>query len=136
LPLCADARLRSLVEEHRHALASLSRSALLCSATRSLSPSQQRCAIAISDTGPGIPPQDLEHLFERHYRGVQASTAIPGSGLGLAIAKELIEQMQGDIQVFSPAQLVWAKQNSESTIGNAQDNLARGTTFIVWLLMQ
>jgi signal transduction histidine kinase len=91
--------------------------------------------IAISDTGPGIPPQDLEHLFERHYRGVQASTAIPGSGLGLAIAKELIEQMHGEIQVFSPAQPVWAKQNSESAIGNVQDNPARGTTFIVWLLM-
>jgi signal transduction histidine kinase len=91
--------------------------------------------IAISDTGPGIPPQDLEHLFERHYRGVQASTAIPGSGLGLAIAKELIEQMHGEIEVFSPAQPVWAKQNSESAIGNVQDNPARGTTFIVWLLM-
>ena len=91
--------------------------------------------IAISDTGPGIPPQDLEHLFERHYRGVQASTAIPGSGLGLAIAKELIEQMHGEIQVFSPAQPVWAKQNSESAIGNVQDNPARGTTFIVWLLI-
>jgi signal transduction histidine kinase len=64
-----------------------------------------RLAIAISDTGPGIPPQDLEHLFERHYRGVQAATAIPGSGLGLAIAKELIEQMQGEIEVFSPARI-------------------------------
>ncbi len=91
--------------------------------------------IAISDTGPGIPPQDLEHLFERHYRGVQASTVIPGSGLGLAIAKELIEQMHGEIQVFSPAQPVWAKQNSESAIGNVQDKPARGTTFVVWLLM-
>jgi signal transduction histidine kinase len=79
-------------------------------------PQGEALAIAISDTGPGIPPQDLEHLFERHYRGVQASTAIPGSGLGLAIAKELIEQMHGEIQVFSPAQPVWAKQNSESAL--------------------
>ncbi|HEY9901586.1 MAG TPA: HAMP domain-containing sensor histidine kinase [Candidatus Sericytochromatia bacterium] len=93
----------------------------------------QCLAIAISDTGPGIPPQDLEHLFERHYRGVQASTAIPGSGLGLAIAKELIEQMQGEIEVFSPAPTVWTKQNSETTTSNAQDNLGKGTTFIVWL---
>ena len=95
----------------------------------------QRLAIAISDTGPGIPPQDLEHLFERHYRGVQAATAIPGTGLGLAIAKELLEQMQGEIEVFSPAQPVWAKQNSESTTSNAQDNPAKGTTFVVWLLV-
>jgi len=94
---------------------------------------QQRLAILISDTGPGIPPQDLEHLFERHYRGVQALTAIPGSGLGLAIAKELIEQMQGEIEVFSPAQPVWAKQSSESQLGQAQNNSAQGTTFVVWL---
>jgi signal transduction histidine kinase len=89
-------------------------------------------AIAISDTGPGIPPQDLEHLFERHYRGVQAATAIPGSGLGLAIAKELIEQMQGEIEVFSPAQSVWTKQNSD-LINQTEDNRGKGTTFIVWL---
>ncbi|MEO1376638.1 MAG: HAMP domain-containing sensor histidine kinase [Cyanobacteria bacterium J06635_10] len=59
--------------------------------------------IAISDNGPGIPQQDLEHLGERGYRGVQAKTQIPGSGLGLSIAKQLIEQMQGEMEVFSPA---------------------------------
>ncbi|MEM9924862.1 MAG: sensor histidine kinase [Cyanobacteria bacterium P01_D01_bin.50] len=59
--------------------------------------------IAISDNGPGIPQQDLEHLGERGYRGVQAKTEIPGSGLGLSIAKQLIEQMQGEMEVFSPA---------------------------------
>jgi signal transduction histidine kinase len=64
-------------------------------------PPQQ--TIMIADTGPGIPPQDLEHLFERHYRGVQSQTDIPGTGLGLAIARELIQQMHGSIEVFSPA---------------------------------
>ncbi len=78
--------------------------------------------IAISDTGPGIPPQDLEHLGERHYRGVQAQTEIPGTGLGLAIAKQLIERMHGKIEVFSPA------LNSNITSPNAP-----GTTFIIWL---
>lgn len=78
--------------------------------------------IAISDTGPGIPPQDLEHLGERHYRGVQAQTEIPGSGLGIAIAKQLIEQMQGEIEVKSPA------FNSVITSPNSP-----GTTFIIWL---
>ncbi len=61
-------------------------------------------AIAIVDTGSGIPPKDLAHLFERGYRGVQAQTEIPGTGLGLAIAQDLIRKMQGSIQVFSPAQ--------------------------------
>ncbi len=78
--------------------------------------------IAISDTGPGIPPEDLEHIGERHYRGVQAQTEIPGSGLGLAIAKQLIEQMQGKIEVFSPA--------INSTIESPK---TPGTTFIIWL---
>ncbi|MEA5626860.1 ATP-binding protein [Nostoc sp. UHCC 0251] len=78
--------------------------------------------IVISDNGPGIPPQDLEHLGERHYRGVQAQTEIPGTGLGIAIAKQLIEQMQGEIEVFSPA------INSKLTSPDAP-----GTTFIIWL---
>ncbi|MBD2293716.1 sensor histidine kinase [Anabaena sphaerica FACHB-251] len=78
--------------------------------------------IAISDTGPGIPAEDLEHLGERHYRGVQAQTEIPGTGLGIAIAKQLIEQMQGEIEVFSPA--------FNSKITSLQHP---GTTFIIWL---
>ena len=78
--------------------------------------------IAISDTGPGIPPQDRQRIFERHYRGVQADSDVPGTGLGLAIAKDLIEQMQGEIQVFSPAQ--WHPESATSGLG---------TTFIVWL---
>ncbi|NJN87684.1 MAG: ATP-binding protein [Leptolyngbyaceae cyanobacterium SL_7_1] len=59
--------------------------------------------VVIADTGPGIPMQDRSHLFERHYRGVQANTSIPGTGLGLAIARDLVYQMQGEIHVFSPA---------------------------------
>ncbi|NCJ05894.1 histidine kinase [Synechococcales cyanobacterium C] len=64
-------------------------------------PNQQQ--IIVSDTGPGIPCQDLPHIFERRYRGVQARTDIPGTGLGLNIAQSLLAQMQGDLQVFSPA---------------------------------
>lgn len=75
--------------------------------------------ISVSDNGPGIPAKDLEHLFERHYRGVQANTEIPGTGLGLAIARDLVQQMQGEIQVFSP--------------GKHADSLGTGVTFIVWL---
>src|SRR5579883_1302803 len=78
--------------------------------------------IAITDSGPGIPPQDLEHLGERHYRGVQAQTEIPGTGLGFMIAKQLIEQMQGEIQVFSPAISPLIPPSNMP-----------GTTFIIWL---
>ncbi|MGB3534640.1 MAG: GAF domain-containing sensor histidine kinase [Microcoleaceae cyanobacterium] len=84
--------------------------------------------IGISDTGPGIPESDLEHLFERGYRGVQADGEISGTGLGLAIAKHLIEQMQGKIEVFSPQSPDWTSQMS---LGKT--TLYPGTTFVVWL---
>jgi len=57
-------------------------------------------AIRIRDTGPGIPPETLPHIFERFYRSDEARTG-SGAGLGLAIAKELIEAQQGRIAVES-----------------------------------
>jgi signal transduction histidine kinase len=65
--------------------------------------------VQVSDTGPGIPPQDLERIFERSYRGIQAQTDIPGTGLGLAIARDLAAQMDGRLEAYSPA-LVQSKQ--------------------------
>jgi signal transduction histidine kinase len=85
-------------------------------------------AIAVSDTGSGIPPQDLEHLFERHYRGEKAQTEIPGTGLGLAIARDLIRQMQGEIEVFSPVNPEWLP-----FVGTHFNLTDVGTTFVVWL---
>lgn len=76
--------------------------------------------IAIHDNGYGIPEQDLDHLFERHYRGVKENGDIPGSGLGLAIVKELIEQMGGKIEIYSP--------NLYFKLSDLP-----GTTVIVWL---
>ncbi|MEG4492454.1 GAF domain-containing sensor histidine kinase [Microcoleus sp. D3_18_C4] len=85
-------------------------------------------AVAVSDTGSGIPPQDLEHLFERHYRGEKAQTEIPGTGLGLAIARDLVRQMQGEIEVFSPVNPEWLP-SAETHLYSTD----RGTTFVVWL---
>lgn len=79
------------------------------------SPLESTQVIAVSDNGPGIPVEDLAHVFERHYRGVQAETEIPGTGLGLAIAQTLIEQMQGRLEVFSPAIDTQESQKSGST---------------------
>ena len=47
-------------------------------------------AISVRDTGPGIPPDVLPHIFERFYRGAVSRSGV-STGLGLAIAKELIE---------------------------------------------
>lgn len=86
-------------------------------------------AIAISDTGYGIPKQDLEHLFERNYRGEKAKTDIPGTGLGLAIALDLIDAMKGKIQVYSPVVPLWLSRDLQQ-----QDAIINsGTTVVLWL---
>jgi two-component system sensor histidine kinase VicK len=58
--------------------------------------------IAVTDTGPGIPPEDLEHVFERFYQ-VDKSRAGKnrGIGLGLTIAKQIVEAHGGKIFVES-----------------------------------
>ena len=54
--------------------------------------------ISVSDTGPGIPPEELPHIFERFYQGrVQGGTMLAGSGLGLALAKKVVEAHAGRI---------------------------------------
>jgi signal transduction histidine kinase len=49
--------------------------------------------IIVQDDGPGIPPEDLQHVFERFYK----STDSGGMGLGLAIAKHLVEAHGGSL---------------------------------------
>lgn len=56
--------------------------------------------IRVQDFGDGISPEKLEHVFDRFYRGEDAS-AIPGFGLGLAISKTLVESMGGEIAMES-----------------------------------
>jgi PAS domain S-box-containing protein len=58
--------------------------------------------LQVKDTGIGIEPEDLPHLFERFYRGQHASqSTIPGSGLGLGIVKEIVDLHKGKIEVQS-----------------------------------
>jgi two-component system, OmpR family, sensor kinase len=56
--------------------------------------------IHIADTGPGIAPEALPHIFERFYRSDESRTG-SGAGLGLAIAQELIAAQHGEITVKS-----------------------------------
>ena len=58
-------------------------------------------SVIVSDDGPGIPPELLERVFERFFRGPGA--AARGTGLGLAIARELAERMDGRLLVTSGA---------------------------------
>src|SRR6185312_12926070 len=58
--------------------------------------------VTVEDTGSGIPPDRLPHIFERFYRGDDArDRASGGAGLGLAIVRELVEAMGGDVSVES-----------------------------------
>jgi two-component system sensor histidine kinase BaeS len=58
--------------------------------------------LAVSDTGPGIPPEDVPHAFERFYLYDKAGKDRPvGSGLGLAIVKQLVTAMGGTVDVRS-----------------------------------
>lgn len=58
--------------------------------------------IAVSDTGPGIDPDDLPRVFERLYVAQRYRAVRPeGSGLGLSIVRELVIAMGGEVQVAS-----------------------------------
>jgi two-component system phosphate regulon sensor histidine kinase PhoR len=61
-----------------------------------------RCAIEVSDTGVGIAPDELEHLFDRFYRAQEARKGhYSGAGLGLAISKAIVDAHDGEIEVAS-----------------------------------
>ena len=60
--------------------------------------------VTVSDTGPGIPPEDLDHVFDRFFRVDEARRRTSGgSGLGLAICREIVEAHGGRIWVESEA---------------------------------
>jgi len=71
--------------------------------------------IICRDTGPGIPAEDLPHIFERFYRAEKSRTRGQGTGfgLGLSITRWIVEHHGGRIEVSS-------KEN-------------QGTTFAIWL---
>jgi signal transduction histidine kinase len=58
-----------------------------------------RIRCTVTDNGPGIPPEHLDHVTERYYR---VGDHIDGTGLGLAIAKQIAEHHDGDLRLSSP----------------------------------
>jgi two-component system sensor histidine kinase BaeS len=64
--------------------------------------SGERVTIQVADTGSGIAPEDLPHVFDRFYRGDKSrSRRGGGAGLGLAITRQLVTAHGGQIEVAS-----------------------------------
>ncbi len=60
------------------------------------------CGFSVSDTGIGIPPEDIPHLFQKFYRVDNSDTReINGSGLGLYLTRRMVESMNGRIGATS-----------------------------------
>ncbi len=84
------------------------------SITITLQPAGDHCLLKVSDTGIGIRPDQIPHLFERFRQAEgSANRSYEGSGLGLALVKELVELHGGQVTVDSVYEA--------------------GTTFTVWL---
>ena len=80
---------------------------------RGQSSAKKFAKIAISDTGAGIPPQDLPRIFERFYQVEKSRKGHTGTGLGLAIAYNIVKAHGGHIEAASRP--------------------GHGTTFTIWL---
>lgn len=59
-----------------------------------------RAVLEVADTGPGIPPDELPHVFERLWRG-RGAAHVAGSGIGLAVAREIVTAHGGTIDIAS-----------------------------------
>jgi PAS domain S-box-containing protein len=67
-----------------------------------LDSTEEEAVLAVSDTGPGIKPQDRTHLFERLFRGDEVKRLqVSGAGLGLAITRSIVEAHDGTIEARS-----------------------------------
>lgn len=85
------------------------------SVTVNMGKEDRHALISIEDTGPGIAPEDLPHIFERFYRGEKSRkrSGDHGFGLGLSIAYWIVRNHGGKI--------------------NVESQLGEGTRFTVWL---
>ena len=65
-----------------------------------LTTADAEATLTVADTGPGIPPEDLPHVFERFWRGSNGR-ATAGSGVGLAVVDQLVRAHGGRVSVES-----------------------------------
>jgi len=108
--------------------------------------------VTVTDTGIGIPAEELPHIFERFFRGVEPrAMQLTGTGLGLSIAKEIVELHGGRVTVESPStgsgqapSTLWLRSGqvpstefvpseAEGAEGPKAGEQGIGSTFTVWL---
>ena len=67
-----------------------------------LSGDDETVCLSVADDGPGVSPEDMEHIFERFYRVDKShSRATGGTGLGLSIVKHAVQLCSGTIELTS-----------------------------------
>jgi two-component system OmpR family sensor kinase len=71
------------------------------SITVTLENAPDNAVLQVADTGPGIPREDWERIFDRFYRGKLFSKKAKGAGLGLAICASIVKAHGGTIAVSS-----------------------------------
>ncbi|MGH9058467.1 MAG: sensor histidine kinase, partial [Acidimicrobiales bacterium] len=59
-----------------------------------------RAQVVVGDTGVGIPPDELPHIFDRFWRGSSAGR-VTGTGIGLAVVAELVAAHGGEVEATS-----------------------------------
>ncbi|NRF93071.1 HAMP domain-containing histidine kinase [Paenibacillus frigoriresistens] len=74
---------------------------------------KDKVGLTIRDTGIGMDPNELPHIFDRFYRADSSRGKTPGTGLGLSIAKWILEEHKGTVDVIS--------------------GRGKGTSFLIWL---
>jgi two-component system sensor histidine kinase KdpD len=57
--------------------------------------------ISVSDQGPGIDNTEIDHIFDKFYRGKGQRSRVHGTGMGLPIAKAIVESHGGTMRVVS-----------------------------------
>ncbi len=62
----------------------------------------QAVVVEVADTGPGIPDEELPHVWEELYRG-KGARGVPGSGLGLALVRAILDRHGGQVNIRSRA---------------------------------